>query len=55
MKHAAAVLLILAGCATGEGPARTADFALRSLDGTTVRGSDLWSAGPVTLVFMTAW
>lgn len=55
MKRAAAVLLVLAGCATGDGPERTLDFSLRSLDGSTVRGSELWSTGPVTLVFMTAW
>lgn len=54
------LLGLLAGCASSPSSphdqgAKAPAFQLASLDGSTVRGEDLWKDGPVLIVFMTSW
>jgi hypothetical protein len=56
MRQLIVFFALIGGCADGGTPADVAsDFQLPTLQGGTVRGSELWKESPVLLVFMSSW
>jgi len=55
MRTSAALLFLLAGCATGSGGGRARDFSLRDMNGKTVRLSDHLGKDVVVMSFWATW